>query len=218
MNRLGMIKAVFFDVDGTLVESHMLILKAFNRALREVGEEPTDATVFNISKKHETDTLEYYMGNVLGKPEKVGEFTASFVKNYLLIIRDEVELIPGVKEVWQGLRARGIKIGVLTAQYRVMVEMLLCKFGLVPDASVAREEVENKKPAPDQVLKLCEMLGVGAQDCLVVGDWTGDMEAGRRAGSRTAAVLTGICTREELEAAGADDVVEDITHLPSVIG
>jgi len=212
-----MIKAVFFDVDGTIIESKQLLLKAFNLALLDIQEQPVDAKIFEMAKSKELGTIGHYVVTILGKPEKKAKMYASYMMHYEDILKNEVELIPGTLEVFEKLREDGIKIGLQTTQYRAMLEIILNRFSLELDASVARDEVENKKPAPDQILKLCEIVGVQPEESVVVGDWVGDIEAGIAAGSKTIGVLTGLNTEEELVAACADKVVQDITSVPQIL-
>lgn len=212
-----MIKAVFFDVDGTIVASKDLLLKAFNLALVGIGEEPVDEKIFEMAKSKELGTISHYIVSVLGKSEKKAKMYALFMANYEKLLKNEVELIPGTLEIFQKLRENGIKIGIQTTQYRAMLDIILNKFTLNPDASVARDEVVDKKPAPDQILKLCELLSVSPEESLVVGDWIGDIEAGRAAGAQTLGVLTGLSTGDELAAAGADNVFQDINSVIQIV-
>ena len=212
-----MIRAVFFDVDGTIIASMNLLLKAFNLALADIGEEPVDGKIFQMAKSKELGTISHYVTTVLGKPEKKAQMYASYVRHYTYMLQNEVQLIPGTPEVFRQLREKGIKIGLQTTQYRAMLEIILNKFTLNLDATVARDEVINKKPAPDQILKLCELLAVSPEGSLVVGDWVGDIQAGKSAGAKTAGVLTGLSTGEELTLAGADHVVQDITSIPDLV-
>lgn len=212
-----MIKAVFFDVDGTIVASKDLLLKAFNLALVGIGEEPVDEKIFEMAKSKELGTISHYIVSVLGKSEKKAKMYALFMANYEKLLKNEVELIPGTLEIFQKLRENGIKIGIQTTQYRAMLDIILNKFTLNPDASVARDEVVDKKPAPDQILKLCELLSVSPEESLVVGDWIGDIEAGRAAWAQTLGVLTGLSTGDELAAAGADNVFQDINSVIQIV-
>ena len=212
-----MIKAVFFDVDGTIIDSKDLLLKAFNLALEDIGEKPIDEKIFEIAKYRQLGTISYYVTDVLGKPEKKAQMYAAHMMHYSEILKNEVQLVPGTLEVFQELRNGGIKIGIHTMQYRAMVDIVLNKFGIDADATVAHEEVENRKPAADQILKLCELLSVLPEESVVVGDWIGDIKSGKSAGAKTIGVLTGLNTAEELIAAGADKIVPDITGVPDAL-
>ena len=70
-----------------------------------------------------------------------------------------------------------------------------------------------KKPAPDGALLIAEKLGVSTQECLYIGDTDTDMQTGRAAGMHTVGVLWGFRDREELEANGAEHIIEHPMEL-----
>lgn len=209
--------AVLFDVDGTIIDSKEYLLEALNRALEDLGEGRVGRSMFEIAKKEELGTLEYYSKNILKKPEKKVLLYSHFIKHYLSLLENEVQLIDSAEKTFRVLSEKKIKTGILTTQYRIMLEVILTRFGLKPDATITREEVRRKKPAPDQVFALCEKLSVRPFQTLVVGDWTGDMKAGKAAGAKTAGVLSGISSEEELKEAGADFIVPDIGSIPEIL-
>jgi beta-phosphoglucomutase-like phosphatase (HAD superfamily) len=71
-------------------------------------------------------------------------------------------------------------------------------------------EVKNHKPAPDIVLEAAKRLGVSPKECVIVGDSPLDVEAGKRAGSLTVAVLSNLYSRRQLENAKPTVIVEDL--------
>lgn len=213
-----MIKAILFDVDGTLLDSKDYLLEAFNLALSDIGERGIGREVFfGMVKRNFDNTLGYYISNILKKPEKEKALTLAFIKQYLTMIEEKLELLPGTDQTWKRLKDSGIKIGILTNQYRVMLDIFLNKFSLIPDAYITREDVQNKKPDGEGIRKLCDALGVGIEDVLVVGDWTGDVLAAKDAGARAVAVLSGVSRKEDLELAGADEIIEDVNCLPGLL-
>jgi len=213
-----MIKAILFDVDGTLLDSKDYLFEIFNLALKDVGEgEIEKDEFFALVKLNFDNTIKHYSCDVLRKPEKYTMFTAAFIKQYVRLIEEKIELLPGTKETLEKLKGDGLKIGILTNQYRVMLDMFLNKFSLVPDACVSREDVENRKPHGEGIVKLCEMLGVSVGEAMVVGDWTGDVLAAKDAGAFSVAVLSGVSGREDLELAGADEILKDINEIPGLL-
>ncbi len=76
------------------------------------------------------------------------------------------------------------------------------------------QDVEKPKPSPEAFMKAANYLGVSIHDCAVVGDSTADIQAGKAAGSKTVAVLSGLFSREELEAEKPDLIIENISILP----
>jgi phosphoglycolate phosphatase len=76
------------------------------------------------------------------------------------------------------------------------------------------KDVEEGKPSPQAFIKASDNLGVSIQDCLVVGDSIVDIKAGKSAGAKTAAVLSGLFSKKELETEKPDLILENISALP----
>ena len=114
-----------------------------------------------------------------------------------------------------GLRARGLRLGVATNDAEAPALAHLAGAGLTElfDFIAGFDSGYGGKPAPGQLLAFAEAMGLAPARIVMVGDSTHDLRAGRAAGMRTVAVLTGIALREEL-APHADVVLPDIGHLP----
>jgi phosphoglycolate phosphatase-like HAD superfamily hydrolase len=78
-------------------------------------------------------------------------------------------------------------------------------------------DTQNPKPSPEALIICSKRLNVGIPFCLVVGDSVVDVRAGKNAGARTAAVLSGIFTRDELEKEKPDLILENINKLPAFL-
>jgi pyrophosphatase PpaX len=85
------------------------------------------------------------------------------------------------------------------------------------DIIVTGYEVERHKPAPCIVLEAAKRLGVNAKECVVVGDSPDDVEAGKRAGSFSIAVLFTTYSREQLESAKPTFIIERLEEILSII-
>jgi phosphoglycolate phosphatase-like HAD superfamily hydrolase len=70
------------------------------------------------------------------------------------------------------------------------------------------------KPFPDALQKAAKRLGVRIQDCAIVGDSVVDVQAGKSAGAKTIAVLSGLFSREQLEKQKPDLIIDNISSLP----
>ncbi len=118
-------------------------------------------------------------------------------------------------------RERGENVGIAIAtsrSHRSVVD--LCgKMGLAPyiDSYVAADDVTRNKPDAEPVLKLMEIFGVEAQEVLVVGDTTFDMEMGKTAGCRTCGVTYGNHDATQLAEAGATALADDFTVVAGLI-
>jgi HAD superfamily hydrolase (TIGR01549 family) len=98
------------------------------------------------------------------------------------------ELRSGAVEVLGECRRRGFAVGILTRNARPMVEHVLRRFSITVDTVHTRED-GPVKPAPDGVLAVCAALAVRPRSSWMVGDYLFDIQAGKRAGTKTALVI-----------------------------
>jgi HAD superfamily hydrolase (TIGR01509 family) len=128
-------------------------------------------------------------------------------------------LIPGVEEMLAKVQAR-FPLAIVTARgHRNTLNYLETNqiggyFSVVATARTQR----RAKPHPAPVLWAAAQLGVSPSQCLMVGDTTLDILAGRRAGAQTVGVLSGFGVREDLERSGADVILETCAQLPELLG
>ncbi|MBI3162248.1 MAG: HAD-IA family hydrolase, partial [Chloroflexi bacterium] len=95
----------------------------------------------------------------------------------------------------------------------------LHQFGLADyfDAIITGLSAEHTKPYPDPVLLAAKRMGVSPEHCLMIGDTTVDIRAGRSAGAQTAGVLCGFGEEPELRRMGADVILQDTPKLLGLI-
>lgn len=210
-----MIKAVFFDVDGTLIDTKGAIGKVANETFEDLGIGQVDAGYFAGLLKRGLG-LRYHLTEVAKRPELYPTAKEAFIRHYAEHI-GEYKPFDGVQKLLEELKERGVRTGIFTSQHSEMLRLTLERFGLSVDLALSRDDVANGKPAPDQVTLLCGKLSVKPENALSVGDWTGDIEAGKSAGTRTAGVLTGLCSREELEKEKPDYIFEKVTGIRDVV-
>jgi phosphoglycolate phosphatase-like HAD superfamily hydrolase len=78
-------------------------------------------------------------------------------------------------------------------------------------------DTNNPKPAPEALIKCAQQMAIPASDCIVVGDSVADIRAGKNAGIKTVAVLSGLFSREELEKEKPYLILKNVTELPSFL-
>jgi len=162
------LKLVIFDLDGTLLDSPL----------------DFDAIRCEIGLPDGQPILEALEG--LPPPERA--------RAEAVIDRHETEavrasrLIPGATDLLAWLRARGLKVALLTRNSRASVEAAARRHGLAFDDAVTREDHEPK-PSPRGVRHLMEAGGARAAETGGGGDFRFDVEAGAAAGVRTVAVV-----------------------------
>jgi N-acetyl-D-muramate 6-phosphate phosphatase len=212
------IKALCFDVDGTLSDTDDLyakkVLKFLPRFLFKDPEHTARRFVMWIEAP----------GNaLLGLADTLhidDEMIA--VINWLSRHRKhsskEFLLIPGVDELLKQLHGR-YPMSVVSARDERGTMAFLEKFGLVNyfDAIITGLSARHTKPYPDPVLLAAQRMNIPPENCLMIGDTTVDIRAGRSAGAQTVGVLCGFGEEPELRKMGADVIIEDTTKLLEIL-
>jgi len=150
--------------------------------------------------------------------EEVRACQADF-DSYMRVASMKYKLINGAKDTLSYFRKKGATQAVITSAPRHQVDHDLSRFSLNEffELVIAREDVDNYKPAPDSILKALEKLKVEAKESLYVGDSYVDLAAGKRAGVKTIGVLTGFCDRVTLEKGEPDMIIDSVADLQKVV-
>jgi len=195
--------AVIFDLDGTLIDSHPAIARAWTSWLSEFEVVP-DASA-NVNGM----TSEAIIRLVL--PEhRVVEATAR-MEELEVYETEGIEALPGAREALDAVPAD--RVAVATSGTRAVATARMEAAGLTPPAVLlTADDVEHGKPAPDLFLAAARALGVEPADCLVVEDAPAGVRAARAAGAGVLAVLT-TSRPDELD---ADLLVPDLSHVSFV--
>lgn len=183
------IKAVIFDVDGTLVDS-MWIWKQVDIDFlkRRKTELPLDLQK-DIEGLSYTATAEYFKER-FRLPETVEEIKEEWREMADDFYNSIIPLKAGVKELLQIIRNNNLKIGIATSNSRELVETMIKKheIGEYFDSIRTSCEVPRSKPFPDVYLQAAKDLGVMPQDCLVFEDTVAGATAAKAAGMRVIAI------------------------------
>lgn len=214
MKQNRQIKAVVFDVDGTLVNTRELILKAYAHVAGEHGlAPPTEAAVM----EHMGKALEeIYLGLF---PDHDPAILVRSNDAYVLQHAHTVQAHAGMKDVLQGLAAQGIKLAALTGGSAKVHEVLRHHdIEDMFDSIVHSERITKQKPDPEGLRLALKECGVSPADTIMVGDMRYDILAGKNTGVLATVGLThGFGTLEELEHAGADYIIDSLLALQGVI-
>jgi phosphoglycolate phosphatase len=176
------IKAVLFDMDGVLVDSHDAWLDMFNAArehfgFRAINKQEFDEKVWGIN--FEETVLVYYPGH------SVPEVRDYFSKTFDIFV-SKIKNIPKVKELLGNLKGRGFAMAVVSNSQSDFVERMLGRLEIKDYFSliVGGERVRNGKPNPEIILIALMELGISAKDAAYVGDTIWDERAAKAAGCR----------------------------------
>lgn len=200
-----MLKAIVFDLDGTLLDTIPDIAGSLNRALAACGL-PThsakeceafvgggirEAVCRAVPDRNDTDTVERVL--------------ARYLADYPLHCAEQTKPYPGVHEMLAGLSERGFALGVLSNKTEATaVKIIRTFFPDIPFRCVfGRAEGRPLKPDPAAVTPVLEALGLSRPEVAYVGDSGTDMTFSLAAGLYPVAAPWGYRSREELEACGA---------------
>ncbi len=209
------IRTVLFDLDGTLIDSIELILASYHHTLAEHGYPPVSDAEW---LRGVGTPLRTQLGQWARTPEQLEHLVVTY-RNYNLANHDRmVRPYPGVPEMVRAIRARGLRIGIVTSKNREGTRRGLRLVGLEDtiEVLVCADDVTRAKPDPEPVTRAVELLEAHPANTIFVGDSIHDLHSGRGAGVLTGAVLWGPFARHELEPAAPDywlETPEDLGRL-----
>lgn len=216
-NKKLKVKGIMLDLDGTIVDSKKVYLEALKAAFNAVGEK-----TFNLKMAIEIPKrLEQRLPiNDMIKGADAQKFLDVYLKTYYAVPLLRTELLPRVLETVKELSQKA-ELALVT-QRRVPKEKVmeeLENLGLAKyfKTVITGLDTDCLKPAPDGLINCAQKMNVPLCECVIVGDSVVDIKAGKRAGAKTVAVLSGIYTREELEREKPDLIIENINELPKFL-
>ena len=206
-----------FDLDGTIIDSIDLILRSYRHTMElHRGNEPPPPDEVWI--KGLGTPLWTQFGEITADKEEIEAMVQTY-RTYNLTHHDAlVKPYEGVVEEIRRLKENRKLLGVVTSKLRdgAMRGIRISGLDQVFDIVVGCDDVKHFKPHPEPVLKAVQELGVKHEDTVFVGDSRHDMECGRAAGVKTAAVLWGPFDRPHLEDLSPDywlEKPEDLRQL-----
>lgn len=208
-------RALIFDLDGTLVDTVYAHVFAWQQALAEAGM-PIDGWRIHRRIGMSGGLFARAVARELGRPLAKDETEALQRRHgelyaQLLPVRRP---LPGAVELLRHLREAGVAYGIATSGARPQIDASLESLEIEPEAVVIeRGDVARAKPEPDLFLACAERMGVSPQDCYVVGDAVWDLLAARRANMLSIGLLSGGYGEDELTRAGAYRVYRDAAEL-----
>jgi HAD superfamily hydrolase (TIGR01509 family) len=186
------LRAVLWDMDGTLIDSGEYHWRTWRETLAELGVTLTRED-FNgwFGSRNDRILRRYFPEIGPGDMLRIG--TLKEERYRALVRRDGVTLLPGVGGWLARLARAGWRQAVASSAPPANIDVLVEVLGLtgVFQAIVSAEEVAQGKPAPDVFLRAAEKVGVPPARCVVVEDAAIGVEAGRRGGMRTIGIEGG---------------------------
>lgn len=226
------VRGLLFDKDGTLFDFHRTWSAWTAFFIRELaGGDPGHAaalahalgydletTRFARTSPMVAGTMEVIVASVLAVVPGSEENAVRRMMVETTAATPQVAVVP-LGPLLDRFRAAGLMLGVATndsewpAREHLEQAGVLDRFHFV----AGYDSGHGAKPAPGMPLAFCRATGLPAAACVMIGDSTHDLDAGRAAGMRVVGVLTGLAEREDL-APYADVVLDDISALPDWLG
>ncbi|HEV2802571.1 MAG TPA: HAD family hydrolase [Pyrinomonadaceae bacterium] len=210
-----MIKAVIFDVDGTLVDSNDLHVEAWQVAFKGCGKEVAFEELHEQMGKGGDQLMPVFCSRE--ELDKFGEElersrTQLFASDYLPRVRP----FPKVRELFERIKADGLRIALASSAKEEELEQHKRNLRIedLLEAATSADDAERSKPHPDIFqAALGGIKGVAPAEAVVIGDTPYDAMAAAKAGMRTIGLLSGGFTEEALRAAGVVEIYEDVADL-----
>ena len=240
-DRARPVRAVLFDLDGTLVETEVLKAQSYARAAEELRPDVREADVTAayddlVGRPREQVVAALMQRFVLEAPARAREaelgahspadaFAGLRLRYYESMLADHAlvrgQAYPEAIALLRRVKQDGYLTGLATMSHAAQALVVLDILGLRPelDAIVTRDEIEHPKPDPEIYLVLAERLGVQPAECLVIEDSLPGVRSALAAGMRCVAASTAL-TRDALHASGAlppERIVDDPHELAAVV-
>jgi HAD superfamily hydrolase (TIGR01509 family) len=209
------LKAIIFDVDGTLVDSVDLHARAWQDAFAEFGKTTDFAHVRSQIGKGSDTLMPAFLSET--EVERLGETLSErrseiFKERYL----SQVRPFPRVRDLFERLHQDGVKTVLASSGKKdeVAHHQKLCRIEDLVDAETSSDDAEKSKPYPDIFEAALKRLpGVDAAEALAVGDTPYDAEAAGKVKLRTIGLLCGGFSEDSLRQAGASALYQDVADL-----
>ncbi len=210
-------KAVLFDLDGTILDTRDMILNSFRYAYTTViGEDtlPPDEKLLALVGIPLAEQME------LLAPGRGEELCKAYRVNNALVHKTMLRGFEGTEEALESLLQKGLRLAIITSKMHESALQGLTDEGLADyfEFLLGADDTPEHKPKPGPLLMAAERMGFAPEDCAYVGDSPYDMQAARSAGMFAAGVLWGgMFTEEELLNSGAQIIVPAMHRLPEML-
>ncbi len=220
------VRAVLFDLDGTLLDTAADIASALNRALAEQQSPPLPLEqVRNMIGRGAPVLVQRVIARLPARPWPVDPvlLLQRFYFHHDQIHEShehQARAYPGVEAGLEALHTGGLRLGVVTNKARYAAAALLVQLGLSRwiEVVVGGDTAEQRKPHPQPLLHACQQLQIEPVDTLMVGDSATDVAAARAAGIRIVCVPYGYNEGADPRTLACDAFIDSVEDLPQLLG
>jgi len=189
----GTLRAVIFDLDGTLVDTADEFIPVVQTLRAEHGLEAMDPERIRASVSNGAAALVRLGLDVHDEAPEFESKRLRLLQLYSQVLGTVASPYPGIAALLERLQDRGITWGISTNKPRAYTEPLLARLDIQPPPGsvVCPDDVTNRKPHPESLYRNCREMHCAPHEAIYVGDHLRDIEAGRRAGMYTIAAAYG---------------------------
>ena len=210
----SLIKAVLFDLDGTLIDTNELIIESFKHTFKEhLNIDVPESEIVMYFGEPLIDTLVRY------DKENANLLFNTYIKYNEAIHDDKAREVVYAKETISELKALGIKVGVVTSKRKLIAERGLKLFNLFDkmDVIITPEDTAKHKPEPEPIYKACEILNVRPNEALMIGDSHFDILCGKNAGAKTCVVKYTVLPLDKIMVYNPEYAIDEIKEITNIV-
>ncbi len=211
-----MVRAVLFDLDGTLVDTAPDLGDAINIMLARRNRPALPEPVIRAQASHGSQALIRVAFGIAETNAAFAELRQEFLEHYAAHIADRSSLFPGMDRLLAELESRAIAWGVVTNKPARYTEPLLEQLGLLSRAAcvVSGDTCARAKPHPEPMRHACRSIDLAPERCLYVGDAERDIQAARAVGMPVVVALYGYLSETDRpQEWGGDGYINQPTDL-----
>lgn len=216
---LSRIKALCFDVDGTLSDTDDLYAQKIVDILpRFLFSDPMHTARRIVMWVEAPGNALLGFADTIGIDDEMTAFI-DWMNRHRKHTLKKFLLVPDVDKMLAFMKGR-YPMAIVSARDEKSTMRFLTQFDLCQyfDTIVTGLSTPHTKPYPDPILLAAQKMGVTPRECLMIGDTTVDMRAGKAAGAQTLGVLCGFGEEAELKQLGADLILKSTSDLPQIFG
>ena len=202
-----MLKAVLFDLDGTIKDSNNAIFETYTQVAKRLGVEPPDIEVLR---------------GLLGQPSNLN-LPILFGDNkdarpiYNEVVIKTHENLPTLPHVKETLEKIDLPMGIVTSKRKANAIEVLGELYEKFDVLVTPEQTVKQKPDPEPMHLACKKLSVKPEECVYIGDTVRDYKTARNSGTEFIALIDKGSTAEQFNEIGAKNQVTAFDMIPDMI-
>ena len=210
------VKGILFDLDGTILDTKDAYIEAATIAFKAIGRKnPSTERLLELPKRVENKQS---IVDIVG--ENPQGFLDVFLKTFYAIAPTKTKPMPNIANILKRLSQKA-KLSVITMRFmpKEIILLELKQHGLDRYFAevVTALDTCKPKPSPEALIHASDAMDVQMCECVIVGDSVVDVQAGKAAGAKTVAVLTGLYTQKELAQEKPDFIIKDISELLNLI-